>query len=84
MDKESVGWSRMEGCGQQLCIYMEVNHESCPQGSIFKPVLFSIYISDIENGIKSTLSKFVDYNKVSDTADKTEVGVPSKAKWISI
>ncbi|PKU45115.1 rna-directed dna polymerase from mobile element jockey- hypothetical protein [Limosa lapponica baueri] len=87
VDEELVGWSHPEDSGQQLNVQTKSGDL---QGSILGPVLFNIFISDIDSGIECILSKFTDDRKLSGAVEMLERGdaiwndLDRLKKWVPV
>jgi len=61
-----------------------------PQGLLFGPVLFNIFVSNMDSKIECTLSKFADNTKLCGVVDMlegrdaTERDHDSLEKWVGV
>lgn len=68
MDKKLVGWSHLQGNGQQLRVLMDTSDKWCPSGVHTGTRVTIIFINDMD---ECTLSK-ADDTKLSGAADTPE------------
>jgi len=77
-DEQTVRWIRNWLDGHFQSVVVNGSQSKCkspsdiPQGSVLGPILFSIYINDIDCGIETIISKFAE-TKLSGAVNSLEV-----------
>lgn len=74
---------RLRVVDHQHQIQLEASHQGTPQVSIQEPVLFNIFINNLQGETEWTFSKFTDNAKLREAVDTQRVLLPFRGTLTS-